>query len=73
MSKPFKHSISHSLLFEKGEIDDSLTMKGGLDMNQIKIGSFLKELQMEKGLTQTKLAEQLNISNRSVSRWETGM
>ena len=27
---------------------------------------------MEKGLTQAKLAEQLNTTNRSVSRWETG-
>lgn len=41
-------------------------------MNQIKIGSFLKELRKEKGLTQEQLAEALNISNRSVSRWETG-
>ena len=41
-------------------------------MNQIKIGSFLKELRKEKGMTQEQLAEQLNISNRSVSRWETG-
>ena len=41
-------------------------------MNQIKIGSFLKELRKEKGLTQEQLAEDLNTSNRSVSRWETG-
>ena len=41
-------------------------------MNQMKIGSFLKELRNEKGLTQGQLAEQLNVSNRSVSRWETG-
>ena len=41
-------------------------------MDQIKIGSFLKELRNEKGLTQVQLAEQLNVSNRSVSRWETG-
>ena len=47
-------------------------MKGGLDMDQIRIGSFLKQLRLEKGLTQEQLAEQLNISNRSVSRWETG-
>ena len=47
-------------------------MKGGKNMNQMKIGSFLKELRNEKGLTQGQLAEQLNVSNRSVSRWETG-
>ena len=41
-------------------------------MEQIKIGSFLKTLRQEKGLTQEQLAELLNISNRSVSRWETG-
>ena len=41
-------------------------------MDQMKIGSFLKELRKEKGMTQEQLAEQLNTSNRSVSRWETG-
>ena len=41
-------------------------------MNQQKIGSFLKELRTKKGLTQAELAEQLNTTNRSVSRWETG-
>ena len=41
-------------------------------MDQAKMGSFLKELRMEKGLTQAELAEQLNTTNRSVSRWETG-
>lgn len=41
-------------------------------MDQIKIGSFLKELRKEKNLTQENLAEQLNVSNRTVSRWETG-
>ena len=41
-------------------------------MDQIKIGSFLKELRKEKELTQEQLAEKLNVSNRSVSRWENG-
>ena len=41
-------------------------------MNQIKIGEFLKELRKEKGLSQEQLAEQFNVSRRSVSRWETG-
>lgn len=41
-------------------------------MDQIKIGVFLKELRKEKKLTQEQLAEKLNVSSRTVSRWETG-
>jgi len=41
-------------------------------MDQVKIGSFLKELRKEKNLTQEDLAEQLNVSSRTISRWETG-
>ncbi len=41
-------------------------------MDQKKIGSFLKELRKEKGITQEQFAEILNISGRTVSRWETG-
>lgn len=41
-------------------------------MDQIKTGSFLREMRKEKGLTQEQLAEKLGVSNRSVSRWENG-
>ncbi len=41
-------------------------------MDQKKIGAFLKELRRDKGLTQEQLAESLNVSGRTVSRWETG-
>ena len=41
-------------------------------MDQKKIGFFLKELRKEKGITQEEFAERLNISGRTVSRWETG-
>ena len=37
-----------------------------------KLGRFLKELRNEKGITQEALAEKFNVSNRTVSRWETG-
>ena len=48
-----------------------MTSKGG-SMNQQAIGQFLKELRKEKGITQENLAEMLNVSNRSISRWENG-
>jgi transcriptional regulator with XRE-family HTH domain len=41
-------------------------------MDQQKIGNFLKTLRNEHGLTQEQLAAQLNVSRRTVSRWETG-
>ena len=41
-------------------------------MDLKKMGAFLKELRNEKGLTQEQLAERFYVSNRSVSRWETG-
>ncbi|MBD5393930.1 MAG: helix-turn-helix transcriptional regulator [Lachnospiraceae bacterium] len=41
-------------------------------MDQRKTGNFLKTLRKEKGLTQEQLAEQFNVSDRTVSRWETG-
>lgn len=41
-------------------------------MDLKKNGSFLRQLRKEKGITQEQLAEILNVSGRTVSRWETG-
>lgn len=41
-------------------------------MDQKKTGQFLKTLRKEKNITQEVLAEKLNVSGRTVSRWETG-
>ena len=41
-------------------------------MDSQKIGAFLRVLRKEKNLTQEQLAEILNVSGRTVSRWETG-
>ena len=41
-------------------------------MNQIKIGAFISERRKAKGWTQTQLAEKLEITDKAVSKWETG-
>lgn len=41
-------------------------------MDQKKTGLLLKTLRKEKNITQEVLAETLNVSSRTVSRWETG-
>lgn len=41
-------------------------------MDQIKIGRFIAECRKSKKLTQVQLAEKLNITDRAVSKWETG-
>lgn len=41
-------------------------------MNQKKIGDFLKTMRKEKGITQEQLAQELRVSTRTISRWETG-
>ena len=41
-------------------------------MDQIKIGKFIQEKRKEKSLTQSELAEKLNVSDRAVSKWENG-
>lgn len=41
-------------------------------MDQIKIGRFIAECRKKNGLTQMQLAEKLNITDRAVSKWETG-
>lgn len=41
-------------------------------MNQQKIGRFISECRKQKGLTQAQLAEALGVSDKTISRWETG-
>lgn len=41
-------------------------------MDNLKIGKFLLDLREEKHLTQTELGEIIGVSNRAVSKWETG-
>ena len=41
-------------------------------MDQIKIGKFIVEKRKEKHMTQSELAEKLNITDRAISKWENG-
>ena len=41
-------------------------------MDQIKIGKFIAWKRKEQNLTQAQLAEKLGITDRAVSKWETG-
>ena len=41
-------------------------------MDQIKIGKFIAKCRKDAGLTQMQLAEKLDITDRAVSKWETG-
>lgn len=41
--------------------------------NSSNTGEFLKSLRISKGLTQMELAEYLNVSNKTVSKWENGI
>ena len=41
-------------------------------MDQVKIGKFIAECRKKEKLTQAQLAEKLNITDRAISKWETG-
>ena len=41
-------------------------------MDQIKIGKFIAECRKKKNMTQATLEEKLNITDRAISKWETG-
>lgn len=41
-------------------------------MDQLKVGKFIAILRKEKKLTQEQLGERLGVTNKTVSRWETG-
>ncbi len=47
-------------------------LKGAGSVNNLEFGKFLAQLRKEKGLTQVQLAEKLNVTDKAISRWETG-
>lgn len=47
-------------------------LKGGAFMTSKECGEFIVFLRKEKNLTQKQLAEKINVTDKAVSRWETG-
>lgn len=43
------------------------------EIDKLKFGTFVAELRRQKGYTQKELAEKLYISDKAVSKWETGV
>ena len=41
-------------------------------MNQCNTGKFISQKRKEKNLTQEQLAEKIGVSNKTISKWETG-
>lgn len=41
-------------------------------MDMVKMGRFLSELRKDHNLTQAELGEKLGVTNKTISRWETG-
>jgi transcriptional regulator with XRE-family HTH domain len=41
-------------------------------MDQVKIGKFIRELRMEQCMKQREIAEQLGVTDKTVSKWECG-
>ena len=41
-------------------------------MDQVKIGKFIAQLRKETGWTQETLGEKVGVTNKTISRWETG-
>lgn len=42
-------------------------------MKEQKIGTFIQQLRKENNLTQKELGEQLNITDKAISKWERGV
>lgn len=42
-------------------------------MNCIKTGHLIKSLRLEKNLTQKELADKMNLSDKTISKWERGL
>ena len=63
--------LNHRFVFFSSNFSYTYSERGQV-MDQIKIGKFIAECRKKSNLTQMQLAEKLNITDRAVSKWETG-
>ena len=47
--------------------------RGGRPMDTKKTGAYLAALRKARGMTQQEAADQLGVSNKTVSKWENGL
>ena len=45
---------------------------GATKMDNVQTGKLIAELRRKQGLTQQQLADKLNLSNKTISKWESG-
>ena len=55
------------------ELSVNICLTGGIKLDCCKVGTLLYRLRKEKGLTQKQVADHMNISDKTISKWERGL
>ncbi len=66
------YTLSAVFLDQEHAAQGITVLQGGQVMDQIKTGKFIAHMRKKQGLTQKQLAEQLNVTDKTISKWETG-
>lgn len=73
LSKPLSGSIIINAVYFGYYINRESFSDGGVSLDNIKFGKFIKQLRSENNMTQKQLAEKLFITDKAVSKWERGL